>query len=60
MRDSGVPVLHLAEDLEPRLLDYARSVDAGWVCYPAPEASSSFASPPGEPAISSVARAVLP
>ena len=37
LRGSGVPVLHLAEDLPPaRAAEYARSVDAGWVCYPAP------------------------
>ena len=38
LRDSGVLVLHLAEDLPPaRAAEYARSVDAGWVCYPAPD-----------------------
>ena len=38
LRDSNVPILHLAEDLPPeRAADYARSVDAGWVCYPAPD-----------------------
>jgi ATP phosphoribosyltransferase regulatory subunit len=37
LRGSGVPVLHLAEDLPPAdAADYARSVDAGWVGYPAP------------------------
>jgi ATP phosphoribosyltransferase regulatory subunit len=37
LRALGVPVLHLAEDL-PReaAARYARSVDAGWLCYPAP------------------------
>ena len=36
LRGSGVPVLHLAEDLPPaEAADYARSVEAGWVCYPA-------------------------
>jgi ATP phosphoribosyltransferase regulatory subunit len=37
LRSLGVPVLHLAEDLpQDAALEYARSVDAGWVCYPAP------------------------
>ena len=37
LRSRGVPVLHLAEDLpQEAALQYARSVDAGWVCYPAP------------------------
>ena len=37
LRSLGVPVLHLAEDLpQGAALEYARSVDAGWVCYPAP------------------------
>jgi ATP phosphoribosyltransferase regulatory subunit len=37
LRSSGIPVLHLAEDLAPEAaVGYARSVDASWVCYPAP------------------------
>jgi ATP phosphoribosyltransferase regulatory subunit len=37
LRSSGVPVLHLAENLTPESAGgYARSVDASWVCYPAP------------------------
>ena len=37
LRSSGVPVLHLAEDLTPEdAAEYARSVDATWVGYPAP------------------------
>jgi ATP phosphoribosyltransferase regulatory subunit len=37
LRSSGVPVLHLAENLTPEAAGgYARSVDAPWVCYPAP------------------------
>ncbi|MCA1688197.1 MAG: ATP phosphoribosyltransferase regulatory subunit [Actinobacteria bacterium] len=37
LRSSGIPVLHLAEDLAPEAgAGYARSVDASWVCYPAP------------------------
>jgi len=38
LRSSGVPVLHLAEDLTPEdAAEYARSVDASWVGYPAPK-----------------------
>jgi ATP phosphoribosyltransferase regulatory subunit len=38
LRSSGVPVLHLAEDLAPEAaFAYARSVEAAWVAYPAPE-----------------------
>jgi len=38
LRSSGVPVLHLADDLAPEAaLDYAISVEASWVGYPAPE-----------------------
>src|SRR5918992_96328 len=37
LRSSGVPVLHLAENLTPEAAGgYARPVDASWVCYPAP------------------------
>ena len=37
LRFSGVPVLHLAEDLAPEAaVGYARSVEASWVGYPAP------------------------
>ncbi len=37
LRSSGVPVLHLAEDTPPgSAVEYASSVDAGWVCYPSP------------------------
>jgi ATP phosphoribosyltransferase regulatory subunit len=37
LRSSGVPVLHLAEDLTPEAaLAYALSVEASWVGYPAP------------------------
>ena len=38
LRSSGVPVLHLADDLAPEAaLDYAISVEASWVGYPSPE-----------------------
>ena len=37
LRSSGVPVLRLAADISPEAaVEYARSVDATWVCYPAP------------------------
>jgi ATP phosphoribosyltransferase regulatory subunit len=37
LRSSGVPVLHLVENLTPEAaFGYARSVDASWVGYPAP------------------------
>jgi hypothetical protein len=36
LRDNGVPVLHLAEDLTPEAaLEYAASIEAAWICYPA-------------------------
>ena len=36
LRDSGVLVLHLSEDLPPETaVEYARSVEAAWICYPA-------------------------
>jgi ATP phosphoribosyltransferase regulatory subunit len=36
LRSTGVPVLHVAENLAPEAAaSYARSVDASWVCYPA-------------------------
>src|SRR5215211_7725411 len=36
LRDHQVPVLHLSEDLPPgAAVEYARSVEAGWICYPA-------------------------
>jgi ATP phosphoribosyltransferase regulatory subunit len=38
LRGLGVPVLHLAEDVPTeRAAGYARSVDAGWIAYPAPD-----------------------
>jgi len=50
LRDLGVPVLHLAEDSPPeRAAAYARSVEAGWVCYPAPDGVKLAASDGGEP-----------
>ena len=64
LRKQGVPVLHLTEDLEPEAAtEYARSVEAAWISYPA-EGGVKLASvdPPGEFApmdYPSVARAVL-
>ena len=50
LRDLAVPVLHLAEDLPPeRAAAYARSVEAGWVCYPAPDGVKLAAADGGEP-----------
>ncbi|CAN5586062.1 ATP phosphoribosyltransferase regulatory subunit [soil metagenome] len=38
LRESGVRVLHLAEDISPdEAAMYAKSVGAGWICYPASE-----------------------
>ena len=35
LRGSGVPTLHLSQDLEPEAaIEYAASVEAAWVCYP--------------------------
>ncbi len=48
LRSSGVPVLHLAEDLAPEAAaGYARSVDASWVCYPAPDGLKLVRAEPG-------------
>jgi ATP phosphoribosyltransferase regulatory subunit len=36
LRDAGVSVLHLSENLPPEAaVEYARSVEAAWICYPA-------------------------
>ena len=50
LRDSGVLVLHLSEDLPPEAaVEYARSIEAAWICYPA-EGGVKLASadPPGD------------
>jgi ATP phosphoribosyltransferase regulatory subunit len=65
LRRLGVPVLHLAEDLPPEAaLEYARSVDAAWISYPAPGGVKlATADPAGEFVFmnpESVARTVLP
>ncbi len=63
LRFSGVPVLHLAEDLTPEAaVGYARSVDASWVGYPAP-GGLKLARPGGEfelTPVEEVAGRVLP
>ncbi len=48
LRASGVPTLHLSEDLEPAAAaKYASSVDAGWICYPTSEDGAKLA--PAQP-----------
>ena len=50
LRENGVPVLHLSEDLAPEAAaEYARSIDAAWISYPA-KAGVKLAAvdPPGE------------
>lgn len=64
LRLSGVPVLHLAEDLRlAEAVGYAESVEAGWVAYPARDGVKLAAARPGsEPAsvsLGEAARAVL-
>jgi ATP phosphoribosyltransferase regulatory subunit len=64
LRRLGVPVLHLAENLPPETaLEYARSVDAAWISYPAPGGVKlATADPAGELVFmspESVARTVL-
>jgi ATP phosphoribosyltransferase regulatory subunit len=64
LREYGVPVLHLSEDLPlEAAAEYARSIDAAWISYPAPGGVKlATASPPGEFAFMdarSVAKAVL-
>jgi hypothetical protein len=44
-----VPVLHLAEDLEPEAAaEHARSVDAAWISYPAEDGSIKLAPAEGK------------
>jgi ATP phosphoribosyltransferase regulatory subunit len=48
LRSSGVPVLHLAENLAPEAaVGYARSVEASWVGYPAPDGLELAPAEPG-------------
>jgi ATP phosphoribosyltransferase regulatory subunit len=65
LRKLGVPVLHLTEELQPEAaLEYARSVEAAWISYPAMDGVKiAAADPPGEFALmsfESVAKTVLP
>jgi ATP phosphoribosyltransferase regulatory subunit len=50
MRELGVPVLHHSEDSTPEAAaEYARSVDAAWICYPADGGVKiATADPPGQ------------
>jgi ATP phosphoribosyltransferase regulatory subunit len=49
LRGRGVPVLHLAEDLEPKAAaEYACSVDADWISYPAKDGSTKLAPAKGD------------
>jgi ATP phosphoribosyltransferase regulatory subunit len=65
LREGGVPVLHLTEDLPPEAaVEYARSVEAAWISYPAAGGVKlATVESPGEFVFvdhSSVAKAVLP
>jgi ATP phosphoribosyltransferase regulatory subunit len=65
LRRLGVPVLHLSEDLPPKAaVEYARSVEAAWISYPAAGGVKvATADPAGEfvfMSVESVARTVLP
>ena len=65
LREGGVPVLHLTEDLPPETaVEYARSVEAAWISYPAAGGVKlATVESPGEFVFvdhSSVAKAVLP
>jgi ATP phosphoribosyltransferase regulatory subunit len=64
LRSSGIPVLHLTHDLAPEVATrYARSVDASWVCYPAPGGLKLARAEPGSEfelvPVEEVARRVL-
>ena len=65
LRMRGLPVLHLSDDLAPEAAtEYARSVEAAWICYPAAAGVKlATADTPGEFTFmdyQSVARKVLP
>ena len=48
LRGSGVPTLHVSEDLEPdAAVEYASSVDAAWICYPGPSGVELAPAEPG-------------
>ena len=64
LRGNGVPVLHLSENLQPEAAaEYAKSIDAAWISYPAPGGVKlATVDPPGELAFMdarSVAKLVL-
>jgi ATP phosphoribosyltransferase regulatory subunit len=59
LRSSGVPVLHLAEDLAPEAaFGYARSVDASWFGYPV-SGGLKLARPGGEFELSPLEKVAL-
>jgi hypothetical protein len=50
LRGSGVPTLHLSEDLEPdAAVKYASSVQAGWICYLTPDGAKLAFAKSGAP-----------
>jgi ATP phosphoribosyltransferase regulatory subunit len=65
LRKLGVPVLHLSEELPPEAAaEYARSVEAAWISYPATEGVKIATADPAAEFVfmspESVARMVLP
>src|SRR5829696_4668576 len=65
LRKLGVPVLHLSEDLPPEsAVEYARSVEAAWISYPATGGVKIATADPAAEFVfmssESVARLVLP
>jgi ATP phosphoribosyltransferase regulatory subunit len=65
LRKLGVPVLHLSEDLPPEsVVEYARSVEAAWISYPATGGVKIATADPAAEFVfmssESVARLVLP
>jgi ATP phosphoribosyltransferase regulatory subunit len=64
LRGSGVPTLHLSENMEPdAAAKYASSVEAGWICYLTSEGAKLASAKPGarfeEVRIEDVAERVL-
>jgi ATP phosphoribosyltransferase regulatory subunit len=50
LHSSGVPTLHLSENLEPdAAVKYASSVEAGWICYLTPDGAKLAFAKPGAP-----------
>jgi ATP phosphoribosyltransferase regulatory subunit len=65
LRKLGVPVLHLSEELPPKsAVEYARSVEAAWISYPATEGVKIATADPAAEFVfmssESVARMMLP